>query len=408
MNFLTLEIILLSIFIIFVSTFLFFKRKNITLQKIIYPFLYLILYRSNFGIKFMEKFSKKYKEIIIFFGYCCIGLSVIGMIFISLNIILMLYSILKTPSISPGVALVLPFTNIPGLGWLGFLHWIIAIFILAIVHEFAHGIVAKAHGLKIKSAGFAFFALLAPIIPAAFVEPDEEKLKKQPDVVKYSIYAAGPMVNIFLAIILLIALPYVGYGLVHRGTSLAPFENTITDPIGFSFDLTNSTLPAANAGLENEMIVTHFNGEQIYDANSFLETMYLTIKPGDNISLTVENKTYIMTTVKSTDNRGIIGVTNFKNERRVKSKYKLIKPYFYWLKDLFKWVFVFNLFVGLFNLLPLGIVDGGRILKTLLDRIMKDKKKAQKVWGLISFFFLAVLILGLVTTYFGNPLTLLK
>ena len=104
----------------------------------------------------------------------------------------------------------------------------------------------------------------------------------------------------------------------------------------------------------------------------------------------------------------LIFVNNFKNERRVLQKYQTLKPYYYWLKDLFKWIFVFNLFVGLFNLLPLGIVDGGRILKTLLDRIMKNKKKAQKVWGFISFFFLAVLILGLLTTYFGNPFALFQ
>ena len=38
---------------------------------------------------------------------------------------------------------------------------------------------------------------------------------------------------------------------------------------------------------------------------------------------------------------------------------------------MFKWLFLLNLFVGLFNLLPLGIVDGGRMLQILLHKTIK-------------------------------------
>ena len=171
------QIISAIIFVLLLSVFLYKKRRHIVLQKVLFPFLYLILYRSNFGIKFIDKYVKKHREWIKFFGYSCIGLSMIGMIFISVNIIMMIYTLIVSPVAQPGVALVLPFTNVPGIGYLSFFHWIIAIFLLAIVHEFCHGIVARAHGLPIKSTGFAFFSILAPIIPAAFVEPDEKKLE---------------------------------------------------------------------------------------------------------------------------------------------------------------------------------------------------------------------------------------
>ncbi|MBW2982272.1 site-2 protease family protein [Candidatus Woesearchaeota archaeon] len=400
-----LQIIAAIIFVILLIIFLIIKRKNIQVQKLLFPIFYLVLYRSNFGIKFMDRFSQKYKQIIKFFGYACIGLSVVGLIFISINIILLIWQLIARPAVQQaGVALVLPFTNVPGIGYLSFFQWIISIFILAIVHEFAHGVVARAHGFKIKSSGFAFFSVLAPIIPAAFVEPDEQKLMKAQDVKQYSVFAAGPMVNILLALLILLAMPYVA-----NPGKLAPFEGTITEPIGFSFTLTNESLPAAQAGLKDGMIINSFNNKPLTEAGPFLETMYYCVKPDQTITLGAENQTYSITTAHADDSdRGIIGITNFRNERRVKAKYQFIKPVYYWLKDLFKWLFLLNLFIGLFNLLPLGIVDGGRIMNTLLQSTMKDKEKAKKVWSLISLFFIILLVLGLITTYLGNPFAFLK
>ncbi|MBR9692238.1 hypothetical protein GOV06_05640 [Candidatus Woesearchaeota archaeon] len=399
MNLLNFEIITFIAFVLFMIIFLFRKRKNIVIQKIIHPILYLVLYRSNFGINFMNKFAKKHKELIIFFGYSCIGLSAVGMIFITFSIIKMVYDLIVAPIAQPGVALVLPFTNVPGIGYLSFFHWIIAIFILAIVHEFAHGIVAKAHGLSIKSSGFAFFAVLVPIIPAAFVEPDEKQLEKKPDTVKYSVFAAGPIINIVLALlILLIAMPI-----------LLNIETRITEPIGFSFDLNGQDMPAEQAGLQNGMIVNSFNRQPLTEVSPFLEKMQYCTQPGDTITLGIESTTYTITTVASDDDkRGIIGVTNFKNERKMKSGYEWLKHPFFWIKDMFKWLFLLNFFIGLFNLLPLGIVDGGRILKTFLNNIMDDKKKARKLWSFISFFLLVLLLFGLVTTYLGNPFAFLN
>ena len=60
-----------------------------------------------------------------------------------------------------------------------FWYWLIALFILAVVHEFAHGVIGERWGVRIKSSGFAFLGILAPIMPAAFVEPNEEDLAKK-------------------------------------------------------------------------------------------------------------------------------------------------------------------------------------------------------------------------------------
>ena len=385
------------IFIIFLTAFILIRRKKITVQKILYPVFYLMLYKSDFGIRFMNKIADKYREVVKFFGYVCIGISFVGMIFVSINILLILFNIFAAPTAETGVALILPFTNVPGFGHLSFLHWIISIFVLAVVHEFAHGIVSIANGLKVKSSGFAFLAILVPLLPAAFVEPDEKKLMKKDDVTQYSIFAAGPVANILLALILLFALPYI----------TNPVEERITEPVGFTFDLTNQTMPAAKAGLQSGMVITSFNNQTITDANEAVAILHYCVKPGQTVFLGTENATYTVTKVEDETGRGMIGITNVRNEKRVKPEYKWLEKPFYWVKDLLKWLISLNFLVGIFNLLPLGIVDGGRIMNTFLQRSIKDKEKAKKIFGFISLFFLAIILLGLIKNYIGNPFSIL-
>ena len=50
-----------------------------------------------------------------------------------------------------------------------------------------------------------------------------------------------------------------------------------------------------------------------------------------------------------------------------------------WLLGLFRWLFALNIGIALFNLLPIGPLDGGRMLKLVLDRWQKPK-----VWRFVS------------------------
>ena len=96
--------------------------------------------------------------------------------------------------------------------------------------------------------------------------------------------------------------------------------------------------------------------------------------------------------------RGYIGVQGIRNEVQVKPGYESWKGTFFWFKDLVKWLFLLNLFVGLINLLPLGIVDGGRMLHVLLSQLF-PQERANRIWGIVSFGFLALLLSGLAGTY---------
>lgn len=391
-----IQVIVAIIFFVAIAIILFIDKEKLKLEKLLFPIFYLILYRTKFGLKFMDQKAKKYNEFIKFLGYCFIGLAFVGMVFISISIIANIIGLIFKPATTQsGVALVLPFTNIPGLGYLPFIEWLLAIFILALVHEFAHGIMARAHDIPVKSSGFAFFSIIIPIIPAAFVEPNEKVLRKKPDFVQYSVFAAGPITNLILALIILLVMSFV----------MTPIETRITEPVGFSFELTNSTLPAAQSGLEKGMIITSFNNKTVTDGNSFTEYMYYCSKQDEIVYLGTTDKTYEIKSA-NVDGRNVIGVKNIKNEVRVKEKYKFWSSIFFWIKSFLKWLGLFNLFIGLANLLPLGIVDGGRMLQIALHK-MTNKKRAKKIFLIITMFLLFSLLFGLIVQYLGNPLAFL-
>ena len=69
----------------------------------------------------------------------------LGMILITYALIQNVYNLLTKPEALPGAALVLPF-EVKGAFYVPFFYWIISIFIIALVHEFSHGILAKKYG----------------------------------------------------------------------------------------------------------------------------------------------------------------------------------------------------------------------------------------------------------------------
>jgi len=69
-----------------------------------------------------------------------------------------------------------------------------------------------------------------------------------------------------------------------------------------------------------------------------------------------------------------------------------------WVKDLFFWLFVLNLGVGLFNLVPLGPIDGGRMLLAVLQKFTHEKR-ASAIWKSVSVGLLCVLITNVVVAF---------
>src|SRR3989344_4208261 len=193
-------------FYVILILILIWRRKHWDLESKI-----LILYRTRWGLKLIEKIAQRYREWVKLLGYIGIGAGYVGLIGISYILIKNLVDLLVKPQAVSGMSLVLPGINVPGMGVLPFWYWLIAIFIIAIVHEFSHGIVARAHNVQVKNTGLVF---LGPII--------------------------GAFANILLAIIAVLLLNF----------AFAPLETTMTEPTGFTFDsYFNQSYPFAQAGI---------------------------------------------------------------------------------------------------------------------------------------------------------------
>jgi len=369
---------IIVIFLVLLSLFLYWRRKNLRIQKIIYPLFYIVLYPTRVGLGLMRKIGIKYKEITKFLGYCFIGIAFLGMLYAIINLFFSFYIVIKTPQ--PVVKLILPGTTIPGLGKISFSYWIISIFVLAFAHEFAHGVMAIAHKIKLKSSGFGFFSVIIPVIPLFFVEPDEEVMKKRQDVSQYSVFAAGPVTNIIVYIVFILIVTLI----------LSPMLSAIATPEGISIQAINESYPSYTY-FKEKTLINRVDNKTILNVEDFVNVIE-DIKPNQTIVMGNENQTFNITTVSSPDNesKGFVGVTNFSNE------YKFFNPIFgkayMWTYNLFLFVAVLNLLVGLINLLPLGPIDGGRMVYLLFLRTMEDAEKAKKWWLRVSVATVLVLV----------------
>jgi len=300
------------------------------------------------------------------------------------------------PKAVSGVGIVQPFVpNVPGTIFVPFFYFIISIFIIATIHEFSHGMIARVHNIKLKSSGFAFLGIILPIIPAAFVEPDEKELMKRPIRQQLSVFAAGPFSNILLAFAIL------GIFLV----ALAPVVEAIIDFDGIRVVKLEENYPAQQAGIELDEIIHEIDGLLLTDLSNFSSTLKQ-YSPGDEITVKTDKQDYQIVLAKNPSNESLafIGLSAkpaIKTKPAFEAKYgTFLSNAILWFIGLLYWLFLLNFGIGLFNLIPLGPIDGGRMFKAALSRFF-DEKKAVKIWGYTSFFILSALILNIALSIFG-------
>ncbi len=342
----------------------------------------IALYKTKVGLKLMDRLAKKYKGFFQIFGYCGIGFGFAAMAVIVIMLVMNLFSLLTEPNAVSGVSPVIPGIKIPGsaiavpliIGW-------ISLFIIILVHEFSHGVVARAHDVKIKSSGILFFG---PIM-GAFVEPDEKEFQKREPSVQYSVFAAGSFSNMILAVFAFIIL-----------LGVSPLKDSLTEPIGFSVGSIVKDFPAQKAGIKAGDIITGINGKEIKTHDEF-QKGYQYTKPGEEVSIKTKSASYKIKTAEK-DGNAMIGIAGLKDERALKSNSLASRMAFEILgliEEFLRWIYVLSLGIGIINLLPLGPIDGGRMMKTALDQTVYDKKKALAVFSKVTLFCLALLLLNL-------------
>ncbi|MFA5797062.1 MAG: site-2 protease family protein [Candidatus Woesearchaeota archaeon] len=372
------EWIWVLLFYVILAIVIFLNRKKFQVEA-----KFILMYKTKWGIKFINKFADKNKEFVKLVGYSAIGIGFLGMIAIVGFFIKGLYELIFVPSALPTMSLVIPGVQIPGSPiFVPFWYGIIALFCVVVFHEFGHGIIARAHGIKIQSTGIVFFG---PII-GAFVEPDEKQLTKQSSHVQHSVFAAGPFFNALLAAAVLLVLLLI----------FNPLLSTMVDPTGVTFTSLQKGYPAETYGLEKGVTYTQVNGVPIKDSTTLVSELSC-VKPNQTVTFVNSEKNVTMITTASPDDKtkGYIGVTGIKTNYVLKSEawwYKGVYYLLFILTNLLEWIFMLSLGIGLANLLPLGPVDGGRMLHIGLTDI-QGKEKGYKTWVRVSIITLVVLLI---------------
>jgi membrane-associated protease RseP (regulator of RpoE activity) len=209
-----------------------------------------------------------------------------------------LFALLTNPAVGsvarelgPGSILLLPGINpiLPIVyGW-------VAIVCAIAIHEGAHGVVARSAGLRVKSSGLLFF-LIIPI--GAFVDVDEEQLKKAKPRASIRVMAAGVGGNIVVAVVCLLGVLVIVGG-------LTPIIS------GVYISSVNKGMPAQAAGLLPKDVLVSIDNVRIFnttDLRTFLDNktagdiVQVTVDRGDKwqtqfsamVNLTVSNGSTIM------------------------------------------------------------------------------------------------------------------
>lgn len=367
--------------VVLLTTLLITHRKHLHFQRFLGVF-YVALYRTKAGLTIMDKLAKKYKTLWVKGAPFIIAIGFIGMAIVSFDLIRSIINVLFT-STSPTVGVVLPI-EAKGVFYVPFIYWIISIFAILIVHEGMHGVMARALGMKVRSSGLMVLGIIAPLIPGAFVEPDEKQLRKAKTKDQLAVYAAGPFANIISAVVCIALLSFV--------------FNPITD--GFYgnnvvvTDMLGENSPAEIAGISPGETINQIDGRQIKNTNDFSAAIRAHT-PGETISVVTGGTVYDVTLQENPDS-GSVWFGTFVEQPLVNTSWWAAT--LIWFRDLFWWLFLLNLGVGLFNLVPLGPIDGGRMLLAALQTVTKEHR-ATRIWKTVSVCLLCVLVTNIVVAF---------
>ena len=268
MEFIVYDIVLLIIFVVFLSIFLYTRKKNLKKEGL------LLLYKTSWGIKLINYLGKKHKKLLRVLSYASIILGfflMITMVYLFGKILwVYLFSpeivkVIKIPPIMPLIPYLPRVFNLDFLPPFYFIYWIIIVAIIAIPHELAHGIYSAYSKVKIKNTGFGFFPYFLPVFLAAFVEPDEKQMSKKKKINQMAILSSGTFANVLTAILFFIILwGFFSFCFTPSGVVFDSYASSLVNVSGISVI---NNIPIEDASYENllDMIGENTNEIKVSD-----------------------------------------------------------------------------------------------------------------------------------------------
>jgi membrane-associated protease RseP (regulator of RpoE activity) len=346
-----------------------------------------LIVRSKRGLKVIDRVAKKRGGFIRKLGTLGAYISFPLIFLVFLGLFFNAAYILTTPGSPPGVAPLLPqgVLEIEGAPSIPLAHWLIAIFSLLFFHEIMHGLMARAEGIPLKSLGL-FFVTFLPL--GAFVEPDDEVLEKKAPMSKLRVYAAGSVGNFIAAILVALLFASMVFIVIPQ-----TFENT-----GLSIRNVTVNSPAERVGLHVNMTLLGIGGMEIESLEDF-QSALPRLEPGVPITIRTGEGDFEVTPEEREGFRnGFIGIAVLPN-LHVKPVISgligddLALSAVYFIMEMFYWIAVLNLLVGLTNLLPIFPLDGGRMFALIIEERLP--KISQKIISVVYMFLLALVIINI-------------
>ena len=262
-------------------------------------------------------------------------------------------------------------------------YFFLSIPIVLIIHEGAHGIVATLEKIKIKTGGFAIFIALF----AGFVEPDEEEFNNAKKISKLRVIGAGATANVIFSFAL---------GAILLTNPL--FAIILPEPIqGFFYESPDGVLVlsliegagAENAGMQPNDIITAINEINVITPLDFQK---VDLTPGETVSVTIlrgEQELQfpvVITPAPDDPERGLIGIM-----RDNSFAYKPVLNFIEWnnpqISMFLLWLWMISFFIGIINMLPLPILDGGKFIHSIIDKKISERGVNGVMWGIYAFTF---------------------
>ena len=264
------------------------------------------------------------------------------------------------------------------------LYFLLSIPIVLVVHEGAHGIVATLEKIKIKNGGFAIFIALF----AGFVEPDEEDFDKAKKISRLRVIGAGATSNVIFAFALgAILLTNPMFAMILPEPFLGLFYES---PEGVLVLSVIEGGGAEQAGIKENDIISKINDVRIVSPIDFQK---INLIPGEVVNVTVlrdgQEIVFPVTIMPAPEDpeRGLVGIMRDNN-----LSFKPIYNYIEWNNPQFSmfllWLWMISFFIGIINMLPLPILDGGKFIHTIIDKKISEKSVNGVMLAIYAFTFI--------------------
>ena len=203
-----------------------------------------------------------------------------------------------------------------------------------------------------------------------------------------SVFAAGPFANICTGVIVLLISAFL----------LVPATASMFESDGLEVVDVMTGYPAEQAGIKSGDTILAFNGAETLNTEQFVEEI-TKLAPADEARILLQDREVSITTVAKPESPEVayVGVS-FKPHLASKSHTffgNFASNSMLFIINLFSWLALLNFGIALINLLPLGPVDGGRMIKTTFNKLIKNPQTARTAWFLLSIVALGVLLLNI-------------